>query len=62
MSQKDMYKTETSSTLLKGCQVKDEITDLCPCGSGKTFVLCHGSPCECGSGSAKFKCCHQDEI
>lgn len=62
MSQKDMFKTDSTSTLSRGCQASDSQTDLCPCGSGKTLAACHGAPCECGSGKPKFKCCHSDEI
>lgn len=62
MSQKDMFKTDTTSTLAKGCQASDAQTELCPCGSGKSFAACHGAPCECGSGKPKFKCHHADEI
>lgn len=62
MSQKDMFKTDTTSTLARGCQTTDAQADLCPCGSGKTLAACHGAPCECGSGKPKYKCHHADEI
>ena len=62
MSQKDMFKTESSSTLAKGCQVSEADTELCPCGSGKSLAMCHGALCECGSGKPKFKCCHADDF
>ena len=33
--------------------------DLCPCGSGKTYVECcgRGEPCPCGSGKKAIDCC-----
>ncbi len=56
------HEHQDSSTLKRGCQVADGEVDLCPCGSKLGFAHCHGAPCGCGSGSPKFKCCHQDDF
>jgi hypothetical protein len=62
MSQKDHFKPEDSSTLKRGCQTADETIDLCPCGSNKLFVKCHGLPCSCGSGKPAYKCCRSGDF
>ncbi|PLX41560.1 MAG: hypothetical protein C0608_05330 [Deltaproteobacteria bacterium] len=62
MSQKDHYNQSDSSTLKRGCQASDDVTDLCPCGSGKPFAKCHGKPCECGSGKPSYKCCQASDF
>ena len=61
MSQKDLFHPE-DNTLKRGCQVAEGSIELCPCGSGKSFVKCHGADCECGSKKPKYKCCHANEL